>query len=342
MDCHWKQSFEVGNRRVGIGQPAFIIAEAGSNHDGDFQTACELIRQAKRAGADAIKFQIYQADTLIHAKEFPEFHEKFSRFEFPLDWTEKLIQLAKAEGIIFLATPFDSQAVGLLNRLAVPAFKIASGDLTYHSLLNQIARTKKSVFLSTGMATLAEVEAAVAVIRKTKNRGLILLHCVANYPASLDELNLRAIPLLQEKFGCPIGFSDHTLGEIAALGAVGLGACVLEKHFTLKRSNEGLDHAHATEPGELSKLIQKIRDLETALGQKVKEPQASEKPRRIRARRSVYARKVLRRGERIKEQDVIFLRPRKALGAEHWHRIKGKRLKKLIPVLGRITQSSLA
>ncbi|MBI4971511.1 MAG: N-acetylneuraminate synthase family protein [Candidatus Omnitrophica bacterium] len=333
-DSHpYQVRFSIGNRKVGEGCPAYIIAEAGSNHDGDYETAKQLIRMAKRANADAIKFQLFRADTLVNKKEFPEIHEKLAKYEFPLDWLGQLMEFAKREGVEFLATPFDEAAVDCLKKFNAPAYKVASGDLTYHGLVEKIAKIGRPLLLSTGMANLDEISSVVEIIRRTNNPELILLHCVTNYPAKLEEQNLKAISLLREKYNCLVGFSDHTLDEISALGAVSLGACVIEKHFTLKRRQEGLDHPHSMEPEELKSLIEKIRALETALGNKSKTPQESELPRRLRARRGVYAVTPLSKGQLIQMNDLIMLRPRKEIGAEDINGLIGKPLKQSVNTL---------
>ena len=337
----WEKGLCVGNRKIGESRPTFIIAEAGSNHDGSYEKACKLMRMAKWAGADAIKFQSFRAETLVNARELPEAFEKLKQYELPSEWIKGLAREARGIGIIFLSTPFDETAVDGLQAVKMAAFKVASGDLTYHELVRKVAGFGKPIFLSTGMATIPEIHRTLQVIRREGNAKVVVMHCVSNYPATLAEQNLRAITLLRERFNCLVGFSDHTLGDITPLGAVALGACVLEKHFTLRRRSAGLDHPHSTEPEELRLLVDKIRSMELALGKKSKGPQKSEIPRLFRARRGLYARYDIPKETILEKGMAIALRPQKGLCASLMEKISRKEAAVAIPALSAITSRAI-
>ncbi len=317
---------QIGERRVGQGESAYIIAEAGANHDRDLKIAHRLIDVAAEAGVDAVKFQTYRAETLYsrftpRLKEMDEFNrspagetpfELIKRIELPWEWQAELHDHAVDRGIDFLSTPFDLEAVDELAKFGVKAFKIASYEIVYYALLRAAAKYQRPLIVSTGNSSLADVELAVMTIRETGNHQLILLHCISQYPARFEDLNLRAMQTLAHAFAMPVGFSDHTLDNTAAVLAVGLGACCFEKHFTLDRRRRGPDHPSALEPDELGKYVQAIRNAEKALGSSVKQVQPSEEENHRLGRRSLHALVDISEGTRITAKMLTVKRP--ALG----------------------------
>jgi len=315
------QSIQLGNKLIGPRQPVFVIAEAGVNHNGDLKMARALIDVAVEAGADAVKFQTFRADRLATpdapkaeyqlrttGNEESQF-EMLRRLELSTDAHRELQSYCHDRGIIFLSTPFDEEAVNLLDELGVPAFKISSGDVTNSPLLEHVAGKGKPVILSTGMSELAELIEAVSVLNTGGCETPILLHCVSNYPASAAEVNLRAMQTMRSAFDVPVGFSDHTEGIDVTLAAVALGACVIEKHFTLDRTLPGPDHPASLEPTELRELVRSIRRVETALGNGRKVPAASEIEMAKVARRSLVAARDIPAGSTLARDMVVLRRP---------------------------------
>lgn len=319
---------KVGRKFVGMGAPCFVIAEIGINHNGDLTLAKELLRQAAKSGADAVKFQLFHAERLVEEGS-PDF-EMFKKYELPDDAWKELALLAEREGIVFMATPFDLEAVKLLEELGVPAYKIASGDITNYELISDVARKWKPVFLSTGGATLEEIRKAIECIYGEENDRIILLHCVSCYPAPLEELNLRAINDLWEHFYLPVGFSDHSIGMDAALVAVSMGAVAIEKHFTLDKSLPGPDHPHSLTPHELSTMIEKIRKIEKTFGSGRKEPLPCESEARVRGRRGIKAAIDIPKGAVIERGMLSLVRPRRAIGVESLKDVLGRTAKRNI------------
>jgi N-acetylneuraminate synthase len=312
---------ELGNRHVGGDAACFVIAEAGVNHDGRLDQAHRLIDAAARAGADAIKFQTFAADKLA-SRTAPKAnyqlrqtdaeesqHAMLHRLELPLDGYAELASHAGAAGVVFLSSPFDTSAADLLDDIGVCAFKIPSGEVTNLPFLRHVARKRKPMLMSTGMASLAEVAIAVDAIHAEGLRDLVLLHCVSNYPADAADVNLRAMATVRDAFDVPVGYSDHTLGLEIAWAAVARGACVLEKHLTLDRHLPGPDHAASIEPDEFERLVTGVRRIETALGSGRKVPAASEAATAAAARKSLAAACVIPSGVRIDESMVTALRP---------------------------------
>jgi len=290
----------IGSRPVGEGEPVFIIAEVGSNHDGKLEQARQLITAAKKCGADAVKFQSFTADKIYQA---------FKKVEMPREWHEELVKYAASQDIIFMSTPFDEESASLLHSLGVPAFKIASGDVTHFPLLSHVADFKKPIILSTGMATLGEVEAAIRVIRSRGNNDIILLYCVSIYPPRLEDANVKGMVTMRETFHLPVGYSDHSAGVTVPLGAVALGACVIEKHITIDRTLPGPDHPYALEVSEFAEMVRQIRLLELALGSGTKAPAEAEIPERKWARRGIYAAVDIPGGTTITGEMLKMVRP---------------------------------
>lgn len=304
---------------VGNGERCFIIAEAGSNHDGKLDQAKELIDIAADSGADAVKFQVFVADEMAAKTESEiarvdiagckTLHELYKSLEIPQEWLAELASYAGERGIIFLCTPFYEQAVDELDKIGAPAFKVASFELVHLPLLRYIARKGKPIILSTGMANLGEVEDAIAAIISEGNEQIVLLHCGSGYPHRVEDVNLAAMDTLKQAFSYPVGYSDHTLGITIPVAAVARGAKAIEKHFTISRDLPGPDHSFALEPPELKMMVREIRDTEKAIGNPQKTVTDSELVRYKRGRRSIFAKVDIPRGTRINPEMLAILRP---------------------------------
>ncbi len=324
---------------IGAGKRCFVIAEAGVNHNGDLSLAKKLVRAAKQAGADAVKFQTFKAERLV-TRDAPKAdyqirttggtesqYAMLKRLELSESDHRVLMTLCVELDILFLSTPFDELSADLLDKLGVTAFKLPSGEVTNLPFLSHVARKRKPVLLSTGMSSLAEVKQAVAAIRK-HNKHLVLLHCVSNYPAAPADVNLRAMITMDRAFRVPVGYSDHTMGLGVALAAVALGARVIEKHLTLDRSLRGPDHQASLEPDEFKALVEGIRTVEAALGNGRKEPAASEAATRAVARKSLVAAAPIRKGDVLNSGLVAVRRPGTGLSPAMLGKIIGKKVKR--------------
>jgi len=326
----------IGGRRVGPGNPVYIVAEAGVNHNGSLRRGREMVDVADRAGADAVKFQAFNADELATPRAMTAKYQRargsrsptqralLSKLALSDDDFRALKRHCDGRGLDFLATPFDDHHVGLLEELDVPAFKVASGDLTNIPLLVRVSRTGRPVILSTGMGNLQEIDESVATVRALQT-PIALLHCVSSYPAPHKGLRLRAIGTLRRRYSVPVGFSDHTLGPEAAVAATALGACIIEKHFTLDRSLSGPDHAISMGQRELGALVRAIRNVEAALEGADIGPTESELESMALGRRSIVLRHTLRQGERVREEDLVVSRPGMGLKPRFWNSILGRR-----------------
>lgn len=333
-----------GPRAVGHAHPCFIIAEAGVNHNGDLDIARRLIDVAAEAGADAVKFQTFRTDRLAarsaakaaYQRETTDADESqaamLARLELSPESHEVLIAHCRDKGIMFMSTPFDEESADLLHRLGVPGFKISSGDLTNLPFLAHVARLGLPMIISTGMATLGEVEEAVRTIETAGCSGLAILHCVSSYPAETADVNLRAMQTLRDAFRHPVGYSDHTLGIEVSLAAVALGACVIEKHFTLDTRMAGPDHRASLEPAWLASLVAGIRTVEQCLGDGVKRPRPVELGVAAVARKSLFWADDLARGEAVTAGSLIALRPSSGLHPRVRDSLVGRRLAR--PVRG--------
>jgi len=314
-------SFRVGDRVIGAAAPAFLVAEAGVNHNGDPALARRLIAAAAAAGADAVKFQTFRAEALVtrHAPKAAYQAETtgsgegqwemLGRLELGPEAHAALRDESAKRGILFFSSPFDEASADTLEALGVALFKLPSGEITNPRLLRHVAAKGRPIILSTGMSTLDEVAAAVAVIRGAGDPPLALLHCVSAYPAPAEETNLRAVDTLRERFGCPVGLSDHTTGIEIALAAVARGAAIVEKHFTLDKGLPGPDHRASLEPDELAGLVRAVRRVEAALGDGEKRPMPSEADTRRVARKSLVAARAIRPGERLTADLIAVKRP---------------------------------
>ena len=312
---------EVRGRRIGPGEPCFVIAEAGVNHDGDLSRGLRLVDVAAAAGVDAVKFQTFDAARLTTAgARKARYQERSgdgsaSQFEMlrALQLTPEahhaLADHCRRRGLLFISTPFDEQSADFLDELGVGIFKIPSGEITNLPFLAHVAQKQQPCVMSTGMCSLGEVEAAVRVFEEAGNEEIVLLHCVSSYPADPAEVNLRAVDTLRAAFGLPTGLSDHTLGIEIGIAAVARGACVLEKHFTLDRSLPGPDLAMSLEPADLEHLVRSIRNVEAALGDGRKRRTAGEKDTAEVARKSLVAATHIPAGSRLSDEMVVAKRP---------------------------------
>ncbi|MEP7152367.1 MAG: N-acetylneuraminate synthase family protein [Nitrospira sp.] len=307
---------KMGERWIGEGEPAYIIAEVGSNHNGSFEQALRLIDAAAEAGADAVKFQHFKAAKLYptSAGESDYLHTPRSIYdiihdmETPDEWLPRLADHCRRRDVMFLSSPFDEASADLLDPY-VPAFKIASYEMTHAPLLRHIARKHKPMIVSTGTASMGEVLRAIEGIRAEGNDDIVVLQCTAKYPTPFDAVNARAIVALRDATGLPVGLSDHSRDPIVApILAVALGACVIEKHVTLSNWLPGPDHAFAVEPDEFKQLVQRVREAERALGHGRKEPLPEEQELRSFARRSIFATCDIQRGERLSCENIAVLR----------------------------------
>ncbi len=343
----------IGTRAVGDHEPCYVVAEAGVNHNGSLDRARRMIRVAKRCGADAIKFQSFHADDLAttearlaryqqrtgaHATSQVEMLRRLALAE---EEQTELFELCQREGIEFLSTPFDDSSADFLYKLGVPAFKIASGDLTNLPFLRLIARFRKPMIVSTGMARWEEVTQAVRTIRSSGNQRIVLLQCTTAYPEPPEEANLRVIAEYRRRLGTLSGFSDHTTGLMAGAAAVALGACLVEKHFTLSRKLRGPDHLASLEPGELERFIIQIREVERSLGDGRKRPMPSERENMVVARKSVVARTDLPAGKQITAADLTCKRPGSGIPPSQMERLIGRVARWDIPANTLITWSQV-
>jgi N-acetylneuraminate synthase len=325
----------IGNRNVGPGHPCYIVAELSANHGQDYDQAVALIRAMHKAGADAVKVQTYTADSLTINSRLEPFvvgggtlwdgrtlYELYQEASMPWDWQPRLQQLAQELGLDFFSTPFDAAAVNFLEGMDVPAHKIASFELVDLPLLRQVAATGKPIIMSTGMATLEEIDEALETLRAAQTGPVALLKCTSAYPAPLDEMHLRTIPDMARRFGVPIGLSDHTPGHTAAVVAVALGACIVEKHFTLSRAQPGPDSAFSMEPDEFRALVDAIRDAEQSLGGINYTASAKEAASRA-LRRSLFVVLPVRAGERFTTENIRCIRPGHGLHSRHLDEVLG-------------------
>lgn len=330
---------EIDGILVGPGCSPYIIAEIGSNHNGDMDLCRRLIDSAAECGAHAVKFQSWTDKSLIAEEEYARntsYSDKKKHFgslremvtAYQLTAEQHAIAAAhcKSRGIAFCSTPFASEEADLLEELDVPFFKIASMDVTYLSLLKHVARKQRPVIISTGMATLAEMERAVETVRAEGNEQIILLHCVSIYPPDYDTIHLRNIPALEQAFGVPVGFSDHTLGTAIPLAAIALGASVIEKHFTLDQDMEGWDHAISANPEQLRTIVREGKNIITALGDTRRTVSAAEMEKRKKFRRSLVTTRELQRGHVLTESDLGAKRPGTGIGPDEIQYVLGRRL----------------
>lgn len=329
---------EIDGRIISPNCPPYIIAELSANHNGSLERALKTIDAARMAGADAIKLQTYTADTMTIDCSRDEFMVKgglwdgFKLYDLyrwaqtPFEWHTAMFEHARKIGLTVFSTPFDETAVDLLEDLNAPAYKIASFENTDLPLIRYVAETGKPLIISTGMATFEEIAEAVEVARSSGCNDLALLHCVSSYPAPLDQSNIRQLVELGCRFDVVPGLSDHTLGTTASVAAVALGACLIEKHFTLSRSDEGADSKFSIEPHELRRLCEETKDAWTSLGQIGNNRQPAEAGSEV-FRRSIFFVKDLPAGSLVTSEDIRRIRPGMGLAPKHFDDLVGKRLK---------------
>lgn len=314
----------------------FVIAEAGVNHNGSPEIARKMIDAAAEAGADAVKFQTFKADSLVrkdaqkaayqldNATDKSESqYEMLKKLELTESVHRELIDYCKIKGIMFLSTPFDTESIHLLVDCGISVMKVPSGEITNYPYLREIARTGKPVIMSTGMCELQEVREAVQVLKESGSKEIILLHCNTEYPTPMKDVNLRAMCTLRDELQLPVGYSDHTQGIEVPVAAAALGAVAIEKHFTLDRNMEGPDHKASLEPEELKEMIQAVRNIEAALGDGIKKPSPSELKNRDVARKSIVAKTNIRKGEVFTEENLTAKRPGSGISPMHWNRMIG-------------------
>jgi len=328
-------SLEINGRRVGAGFPTYIVAEMSANHGQNFEQAVKILKAAKEAGADAIKLQTYTPETLTINCDNEYFkikgtlwdgrtlYDLYGEAYTPWDWQPKLKKLANDLGLDFFSSPFDRAAVDFLEELSVPAYKVASFEIVDIPLIEYIASKGKPMIISTGMATLSEIEEALQAACKTGATQIALLKCTSAYPAPPEEVNLRTIPNFAESFHVPVGLSDHTLGIAVPVAAVALGACIVEKHFTLSRDIPGPDSAFSLEPDEFSAMVKAIRTVEKALGEVHYGVSEQEAKSRV-FRRSVFVVKDVKAGEVFTSENVRSIRPGHGLHTRHIKEIIGR------------------
>ena len=310
---------------VGVGHPAYIIAEIGANFDKNIDKAKRLIDAAKEAGADCAKFQSFIAEKIVSENGFKSMklkgvhgswgrpvHEVFRDAEFPREWHNEIAQYCKSINIDFSTSPYDYEAVELCMDLDVPFIKIGSGEITWLDMLKFIAEKGKPMILATGDATMSEIDEAIRVIESTGNTQLILLQCITNYPSLIESANINVLKNYQNAFNILTGYSDHSPGPVVALGAIALGGVVIEKHFTLSKFDKGPDHPHSMDQNEFKLMVKYIRELESAMGSSRKVVVEEENETVFVQRRSLYSTKIIPKGKIIEESDVVELRP--ALG----------------------------
>ena len=329
--------YSINGRGIGEGHPVYVIAEMSANHNGDYDRAVALVYAAKEAGADAVKLQTYTPDTMTLDSSAPAFtlgpgtiwagrnlHDLYGEAMTPWEWQPRLKAVADAIGLDLFSSPFDETAVDFLEAMNVPAYKIASFELGDLALIRRAARTGKPLIMSTGMGSLEEIEEALEAARGAGASEIALLKCTSAYPAPAGEMHLRTIPDLARRFGVPVGLSDHTLDLAVPVAAVALGACIIEKHFTLSRDEPGPDSAFSLEPHEFKEMAEAVRTAEQALGSV--QYGSGEQESKMRAfRRSLFVVKDVKAGEAFTSENVRSLRPGDGLAPKHLDAVLGRR-----------------
>ncbi len=336
-------TLHISGRRISSQSACYLIAELSANHGQDFSKAAEMVHAAAEAGADAIKLQTYTADTLTIDCDNDHFrigkgtiwegrtlYDLYKEAYTPWDWQPKLKEIADGLGVDLFSTPFDNTAVEFLGKMNVPAYKVASFELVDLPLIRRIAQTGKPMIVSTGMATLEEIAQAVEAIRGEGNDQLALLKCTSSYPARAEDMNLRCIPELARRFDVPAGLSDHTLDPVVPITAVALGACIVEKHFTLRREDGGPDAAFSLEPAEFAEMVRQIRTAEAAMGHAEFQLTESEQASRV-FRRSLFVVTDMAAGQEFTERTVRSIRPGTGLGPDQIDKVLGRRAAVDIP-----------
>ncbi len=333
------KNFKIENFEFNQNSPAYIIAEAGVNHNGSITLARELVDAAKEAGANCVKFQTFRAENLVtktspkaayQLKVTPTTESQFDMLK-SLELTEAhyvdLIEYCKKREITFLSTPYNIEDIDFLHKLKVPAFKIASGQIVEDPFLDYISKVNIPIIASTGMAYLADIDKAVRIFRNNGLEDFVILQCTTNYPSKSEDSNLRAMVTMGEAFKCFVGYSDHTLNNLSMLGSIALGAKVIEKHFTLDKNMKGPDHSCSADPKDFLQLVKEIRELESALGHGLKIPTKDEVINAKGMRRSLVTNKALKAGDIITKDAIGFKRPEGGIETSYYNKVVGKRIK---------------
>jgi pseudaminic acid synthase len=330
------RTVSINSHVLGAGTPVYLVAEMSANHNHDFGMAVNILKSAKDAGADAVKVQTYTADSITLDCRDPVFqvagtiwegrnlHDLYKEAAMPWEWQPRLKAIAAELGLDFFSSPFDPTSVEFLEQMEVPAYKIASFELVDIPLIRKVARTGKPVIISTGMASRDEIQEAIDAVQSEGNNQIILLKCTSAYPAAPEEMNLRTIPDMRDTFGVPVGLSDHTMGIESSVAAVALGACMIEKHFTLSRSLTGPDSTFSLEPDEFRQLAASIRRTEASLGTISYEASPKEAASRM-YRRSLFAVDDIHQGEAFTPANIRSIRPSNGLHPRHWDDLLGKK-----------------
>jgi pseudaminic acid synthase len=335
----------------------FIVAEISSNHNKSYSRAVNLIKKAKKIGVDAVKLQTYTADTITlksnrkdfsldHIKDsswkkYKNFYSIYNHGSTPWKWHKKLFRLAKKLKIEIFSSPFDETAVTMLENLNCVAYKVASPEINHIPLLIKIAKTKKPVILSTGLAKISDIDLAIKTLKKNGSNKIFILKCNSSYPAPLEESNLRNIPYLRKKYNLPIGLSDHSKGNTAAISAVTLGACIIEKHFNLGDKKKTLDSFFSLDEKDFELMVDKIRETEKVLGEHEYSISKSS-IKNLKARRSIYVSKNIKKNEKISKSNVKVVRPGLSLHPKYYNKIIGKKVKKNLKIGDRLKLNYLS
>ncbi len=342
-----KCNFSINNRKISSLYPPYIIAEISANHNGSIDQALKTIQAAKESGVNAIKIQTYTPDTMtinLNKGDFlikeglwknKSLYELYNEAHTPFKWHKKLFDYANTLGVTLFSSPFDESAVDLLESLNCPAYKVASFEITDLPLIQYIAKSKKPMLISTGMASLNEISEAIETAKVNGCDNIAIFHCISSYPALVEESNLKSIQFLKKEFNIEVGLSDHTIGNLASIVATSLGATIIEKHFTLARSNGGVDSSFSIEPEEMKKLVKLTKDAHLALGNNHMRS-SNEKANKV-FRRSLYFVKNIKKGEIIKPDDIRRIRPGFGMDPKNIHNIIGKKVTKDIYIGDRVT-----
>jgi sialic acid synthase SpsE len=339
----FNKEIQIGKRLIGIGHPTYLIAEIGANFDKSIDKAKRLVDAAKEAGADCAKFQTFSTEKIVSEGGFSLMNlkgvhgswgrtvsEVFKDAEFPRQWHQEISDHCKKTGIDFSTSPYDREAVDLCMKLDVPFIKIGSGEITWLEMLDYIARTGKPLILATGDATLSEIDEAVRTIEATANRNLILVQCITNYPSMIDSANVNVLKTYQSAFDILTGYSDHSPGPVVALASVVLGGCVIEKHFTLDKTDKGPDHPHSMNPAEFKIMADYVREIERAMGSTRKEVVEEEGETVLVQRRCLYAKRSIPEGKILENEDIDVLRPALGIPPKYKNIIIGRKAIKYI------------
>lgn len=334
------KNIQIGSHIISSESRTYIIAEMSANHNMNYERAVEILHAAKDSGADAIKIQTYTADTITLDCDDSYFqisqgtlwdgmtlHKLYEKAYTPWEWQPKLQKVANDIGLDFFSSPFDFSSVVFLEKMNVPAYKIASFEITDIPLIRKVARIGKPVIISTGIATLADIELAMKTCKEEGNDNIVLLKCCSAYPTPYEDINLRTMVNLRETFNCIVGLSDHTKGDTVAVASVAMGAKVVEKHLTLSRADGGVDSAFSMEPEEFKKMVESIRIVEKAMGQVTYELTEKQKGEREHAR-SLFIAKDMKAGDILDENNIRSVRPGYGLHTKYYDELLGKKIKK--------------